>query len=488
MNPELWRRVKELFQQALERPSGERATFVDVAAADDERLRQEVHTLLASHVSATDFLDDPPRAAAAEVTELHDRASCVGERIGPYRTIRRIGRGGTGSVYLAVRDDDEFQRRVAIKVVRRGMATSDILRRFRSERQILASIGHPNIAHLLDGGSTDDGLPYFVMEYIEGEPITVYCDRNRLSIEERLELFCQVCSAVQVAHQNLVVHRDIKPQNILVSSEGIPKLLDFGIAKLLNPDLSSGSHDPTMLELRVMTPEYASPEQMRGGAITTASDVYSLGVLLYELLTGRRPYRLENLLMSDMEVVVCTTQPSRPSDAVPQSEGEQPAEGSAPQIDPVAVAEARGEAPEHLRRALAGDLDNIVLMALRKEANRRYSSVDHFADDIRRHLKGLPVTARADTLELPCREVRRSPPPGGRRRIYGDAVRTGAGDDHRRAGRSGGCRAGSRRKGGRASHRRQRLSAGDHGVGRSDRGNWPRCDRDRGRRGRRSPD
>ena len=354
--------------------------------------------MLASHGSATDFLDEPPRAAAADVAELHERASRVGERIGPYKTLRRIGRGGTGSVYLAVRDDDEYQRRVAIKVVRRGMATSDILRRFRGERQILASIGHPNIAHLLDGGSTEDGLPYFVMEYIEGEPITVYCDRNRLSVEERLELFCQVCSAVQVAHQNLVVHRDIKPGNILVSSDGVPKLLDFGIAKLLNPELSSGSHDPTMLELRVMTPEYASPEQMRGGAITTASDVYSLGVLLYELLTGQRPYHLENLRMPDMEAVVCTTQPSRPSDAVPLSDAGPGVEGSAPGIDPIAVAEARGEAPERLRRALAGDLDNIVLMALRKEANRRYSSVDHFADDIRRHLKGLPVMARADTL------------------------------------------------------------------------------------------
>ena len=221
------------------------------------------------------FLNNPPQAAAAAVTELHDRASRVGDRIGPYKVLRRIGRGGTGSVYLAVRDDDEFQRRVAIKLVRRGMATTDILRRFRSERQILASIDHPYIARLLDGGSTDDGVPYFVMEYIEGEPINVYCDRNQLSIEDRLTLFCQVCSAVQVAHQNLVVHRDIKPGNILVSAEGVPKLLDFGIAKLLNPELSAAVDDPTMLELRVMTPEYASPEQIRGGAITTASDVYS---------------------------------------------------------------------------------------------------------------------------------------------------------------------------------------------------------------------
>ena len=398
MNPERWRRVKELFQQTLEMPAGEPAAFIEAASADDERLRQEVHTLLSSHDAATDFLNNPPQAAAAAVTELHDRASRVGDRIGPYKVLRRIGRGGTGSVYLAVRDDDEFQRRVAIKLVRRGMATTDILRRFRSERQILASIDHPYIARLLDGGSTDDGVPYFVMEYIEGEPINVYCDRNQLSIEDRLTLFCQVCSAVQVAHQNLVVHRDIKPGNILVSAEGVPKLLDFGIAKLLNPELSAAVDDPTMLKLRVMTPEYASPEQIRGGAITTASDVYSLGILLYELLTGRRPYQLDNLPMPDMELVVCTTQPSRPSDAVLQADVALRLEGFVPRINAAAVAEARGEAPERLRRALVGDLDNIVLMALRKEPNRRYSSVEHFADDILRHLKGLPVTARTDTL------------------------------------------------------------------------------------------
>ncbi len=398
MNPDRWRRVKELFQQALDRPVDERDAFIDAATTEDEPLRREVRTLLSSHDSSSEFLNEPPSAAAAEVTAQRDVASRVGERIGPYKVLRLIGRGGTGSVYLAVRDDDEFQRRVAIKLVRRGMATSDILRRFRSERQILASIDHPYIARLLDGGSTDEGVPYFVMEYIEGEPINVYCDSNRLSIEERLELFCQACSAVQVAHQNLVVHRDIKPGNILVSADGVPKLLDFGIAKLLNPELSAGVHDPTLLELRVMTPEYASPEQIRGAAITTASDVYSLGVLLYELLTGRRPYQLDNLAIPDMELVVCTTQPSRPSDAVPQTDTAPSVEGLATRLDAAAVAEARGEAPERLRRVLAGDLDNIVLMALRKEANRRYSSVEHFADDIRRYLKGLPVMARTDTV------------------------------------------------------------------------------------------
>ncbi len=398
MNADRWRRVKELFQQALERPADEREAFIDDATAGDETLRREVRTLLSSHDSAADFLDDPPQAAAAQVIDLRDGGSRIGERIGHYKVLRRIGRGGTGSVYLAVRDDDEFQRRVAIKVVRRGMATADILRRFRGERQILASIDHPFIARLLDGGSTDDGLPYFVMEYIEGEPINVYCDRNQLSVDERLELFCLVCSAVQVAHQNLVVHRDIKPGNILVSADGVPKLLDFGIAKLLNPELSAGVQDPTVLEMRVMTPEYASPEQIRGGAITTTSDVYSLGVLLYELLTGRRPFQLDNLPMPDIEVLVGTTHPSRPSDVVPQTKSAARSLGSAPRLDPAAIAEARGAVPERLQRALTGDLDNIVLMALRKEPNRRYSSVEHFSDDVQRHLKGLPVRARADTL------------------------------------------------------------------------------------------
>ena len=215
--------------------------------------------------------------------------------VGPYRIIREIGRGGMGTVYLAVRDDDQYKKQVAIKLVRRGMDTDFIVDRFRHERQILASLDHPNIARLLDGGTTEDGLPYFVMEYIEGSPINQYCDDRRLSIAERVKLFQTVCSAVQYAHQNLVVHRDIKPSNIIVTPEGVPKLLDFGIAKLLAPDAVGQTQAATVTMMRPMTPDYASPEQVRGRAITTAADIYSLGVLLYELLTGRRPYRIKTL-------------------------------------------------------------------------------------------------------------------------------------------------------------------------------------------------
>ncbi len=399
MTEQRWEQVKRLFQEALERPPEERDAFVEQACADDTTLRIELLSLLRSHDEAAGFLRDPPAELAARILEQERAgASLVGRRLGPYRLLQCIGRGGTGAVYLAVRDDDEFQKRVAVKVVRRGMATSELLQRFRSERQILASIEHPNIARLLDGGSTEEGLPYFVMEYIEGEPITRYCDVRRLGVEARLRLFRTVCAAVKVAHQNLVVHRDVKPGNILVTADGVPKLLDFGIAKLLNPELAREGHDPTLLELRVMTPEFASPEQIRGDTITTASDVYSLGVLLYELLTGHRPLRVAHLPMHEMENVICTEQPEPPSAVLSRQAEIREPDGSTREISPEAVAVARSSTPERLRRRLAGDLDNIVLKALRKEPPRRYASVEQLDEDIRRHLEGLPVTARPDTL------------------------------------------------------------------------------------------
>ncbi len=303
---ERWNRVKDLFQRALERDPSERQEFLAEICADDTTLRIELESLLASHDASDGFLGGSPELQATEVIATEEGRSLVGEHLGPYRVLQRVGRGGTGIVYLAVRNDDEYQKRVAIKVVRRGMATTEMLQRFRSERQILASIEHPNIARLLDGGSTGEGLPYFVMEFIEGEPITRYCDANRLGLDRRLELFGAVCQAVQTAHQNLVVHRDLKPGNILVTADGTVKLLDFGIAKLLNPEMSAESTEPTMLELRVMTPQFASPEQIQGRTITTASDVYSLGVLLYELLAGHRPYRLADMSLREMEIVVTT--------------------------------------------------------------------------------------------------------------------------------------------------------------------------------------
>jgi tetratricopeptide (TPR) repeat protein len=313
--------------------------------------------------------------------------------VGPYKLLRELGRGGMGVVYLAARADAEYQKRVAIKVIRLGMDESEVVRYFRRERQILASLDHPHIARLLDGGTTEDGLPYLVMEYIEGLPVDEYCDGRRLPIAERLKIFEQVCSAVAFAHRNLIVHRDLKPSNILVTPDGVPMLLDFGIAKLLNPGLAGEAPTATAFAL---TPEYASPEQARGEPVTTASDVYSLGVILYELLAGHRPYRLKTRRYLEVLKAVCEEEPEKPSTAV--SRIEEASEGSATaRIMPAAVGRARDVTPEKLRRRLSGDLDNIVLMALRKEPLRRYGSVEALAEDVRRYLDGLPVTAGKGT-------------------------------------------------------------------------------------------
>jgi non-specific serine/threonine protein kinase/serine/threonine-protein kinase len=308
-----------------------------------------------------------------------------------------------GTVYLGVRDDDAFQKRVAIKILKRGLDTDSIVRRFRHERQILASLEHPNIAGLLDGGSTADGRPYFAMEYVAGQPIVDYCDTHRLDTNARLKLFRQVCTAVQYAHQNLIIHRDIKPANVLVAVDGTPKLLDFGIAKLLNPELAGHTLAPTVPGLQLMTPEYASPEQVRGDAVTTATDVYSLGVLLYELLAGRLPYRLTSRVPADIVRVVCESEPLRPSTAITSVDPD-PTGDAVTRIDPHHVSTASSKSDrrvtvdvDRLRRQLAGDLDNIILKALSKEPKRRYASVDQFSEDVRRHLAGLPVIARKDT-------------------------------------------------------------------------------------------
>ncbi len=310
-----------------------------------------------------------------------------------------------GVVYLGVREDGQFRQRVAIKVLKRGMDTEEILRRFELERQLLAALNHPNIARLYDAGSTDDGLPYFAMEFVEGMPLNRYCDRNHLSIEERLNLFLTICSAVQYAHRNLIVHRDIKPDNIIVNSDGIPKLLDFGIAKIINPELLHMSGDPTAPELRIMTPEYASPEQILGEQITTTSDVYSLGVLLYELMTGHRPYQMKERVRAEIERVILEEEPDRPSTAFSREE-DIPTDSSTrmrtgkvtTHIDASSVSESRECHPGQLRRRLSGDIDNIVMMAMRKEPQHRYPLVETLSEDIRRHLNGLPITARRASI------------------------------------------------------------------------------------------
>lgn len=383
-----WDRVKQLFHAALAEPLDQRAAYLRQACGGDQSLRQEVERLLDNDCLAGDFLEEPVAEAAAQALMWERSHAAEGRQIGPYRLLREIGCGGMGAVYLAERADAQYQKQVAIKLVRPGMDNQSVVDRFRHERQILAGLDHPNIAKLLEGGAGKDGMPYFVMDFIEGLPVDEYCDRNRLSIAERLELFRTVCSAVHYAHQNLVIHRDLKPSNILVSADGAPKLLDFGIARILTPSAESASAEVT---LRLMTPEYASPEQLQGLPVTTASDVYSLGMLLYRLLTGRSPYRLKSGLLSDYARAVCEDEPEPPSAAIHRADDN----GA---ITPEIISRARASQPDKLRRRLAGDLDNIVLMALRKEPQRRYASVEQFSEDIRRHLTGLPVIARKDTV------------------------------------------------------------------------------------------
>src|SRR4051812_1175355 len=283
MSPERWQRLQELFNAAMELSPDSRAAFLDHACDGDASLRGEAESLILADDQSTQRIHNIISDAAVETVIEEERPSMEGRLIGPYQVIEQLGHGGMGDVYLAVRADDEYQKRVAIKVVHNEFGNPEILRRFRNERQILAGLDHPYIASLLDGGTTPDGLPYVVMEYVAGEPIDHYCENRQLSIPERLKLFRDVCAAVHYAHQNLVIHRDIKPGNILVTAQGEPKLLDFGIARLLSDD-----RDHTVT-LRAMTPDYASPEQLLGRPITTATDVYSLGVLLYQLLTGLRP-------------------------------------------------------------------------------------------------------------------------------------------------------------------------------------------------------
>jgi serine/threonine protein kinase/tetratricopeptide (TPR) repeat protein len=397
-----WQRVDEIFNVALELPLPDRAALLERLCGEDNTLRREIESLLAhDHTS-----DQVIEAAVAGVTlEILSSAptetvlSCEPPRpsqIGPYRVIREIGSGGMGVLYEAIRED-QFQKRVALKIVKRGMDTASIVRRFHRERQILAGLSHPNITALLDGGTTSDGQPYFVMEYVQGQSIADYCDTRKLTIRQRLEIFRVICAAVQYAHQNLVIHRDLKPSNILVTSDGAPKLLDFGIAKILNLGMTAETMDLTLASMAVMTPEYASPEQVRGEAITTSTDVYSLGVLLYELLTGHRPYRFKTRTPQEVERVICEQQPEKPSTVITRVEQELNERGDAQTITPETVSATRESQPQ-LRRRLRGDLDNIVLKALHKQPGRRYTSVEQFSEDIRHHLTGLPVVARNDTL------------------------------------------------------------------------------------------
>ena len=362
-SPEHWLRLQTLFAAALELPDAERARYVGERTTDDPALRQEVLSLL--EVAATGRPDPNQGYVSDAAAAALDAGPMVGRRIGPFRIEREIGRGGMGAVYLGLRDGADFTQRVAVKVLPGGFASEELRRRFRAERRILAGLEHPRIAHLVDGGATPDGVPWVAMEYIDGEPITTHAAGRRLDLAARLRLMVAVAETVQHAHQRLIVHRDLKPSNILVDGGGIPHLIDFGIAKLLDVDPDS-DHPETLTGVRLLTPAYASPEQIRGEPVTTAADVWSLGVVLYELVTGARPFAAASGDPRDTERAVLTDDPVRPSTAA--------------------------------GRSLPSDLDAILLTALRKEPARRYPSAAALADDLTRFLEGRPVTARAPTI------------------------------------------------------------------------------------------
>ncbi len=365
MDPLRWAQLEQVCFEALERPPAERPGFLEEACGGDAALRGEVDSLIAQLTRDPGFLEQPVgdfRSLAPPVP-----AAEVPDRIGQYRIVRMLGKGGMGAVYLAEREADDVRPLVALKVILRGMDTEEVLARFRLERRILASLDHPNIARLIDAAATPDGRPYFVMEYVEGVPLTEFCDQHDLPVRRRLQLFQTICGAVQHAHQHFIVHRDLKPRNILVTADGTPKLLDFGIGKVLTSASGLGPAISTRADARLLTPEYATPEQLGGASVTTATDVYGLGLLLYEILTGRHPYLSGGETLAEIERAVSGTEPVPPS-------------------------RASG------RKGLAGDLDTIALKALRKEPARRYPSAAAFSDDIQRHLDGLPVRARPDTF------------------------------------------------------------------------------------------
>jgi serine/threonine-protein kinase len=400
ISPEWWAKAQPILDRALELPPDEVPAWLDEACGADHPLRARVEALLATERDSGDFL------ASLHGTIVNDALAGWAEgaptgapadvppRIGPYRPSSELGRGGMGVVYRATRADGQFEQDVALKLVRSGLAAPEIERRFLHERQILARLDHPNIARLLDGGCTEDGKPWFAMTLVDGQPITEYCDGHALGIDRRLDLFLEAADAVRYAHRNLVVHRDLKPSNILVDTSGHVKLLDFGIAKLLDETLES---DLTRAGLQLMTPDFAAPEQVRGGLVTTGTDVHALGLVLYELLSGHRARSFESHTPAEYVRVICDTEPVPPSTAAGRERAVRHADGRTTVLAPEPVARARGLAPEQLRRRLAGDLDRIVLKAIALEPNRRYASVEALVEDLLRARSGLPVLARPAT-------------------------------------------------------------------------------------------
>ncbi len=391
MDKNIWNDIKTIFFTAVELDGNEREDYL-TDKCKDPMLKQEIDSLLSAHDKSNKFLENSiiPAEPAIDNNNLF-----IGKTFGKYKIEKLIARGGMGLVYLGMRDD-EVKQQAAVKIINPGVASGIVIKRFQTERQTLANLNHPNISRLLDGGLTDDGIQFLVMEYIEGIPIDEYCDNNKLKIKERLKLFLKVASVVQYAHQNLVVHRDLKPGNILITKEGEPKLLDFGIAKILSPEdgiIETATHGSGWN----LTPEFASPEQIKGEVITTTSDVYSLGVILYKLLTGHSPYKIKSRFYSDVRQIITQTEPLKPSEIIYQVV-EKESDDNGIEINPDSISKTREINVDKLHKKLVGDLDNIVSMAIRKEPERRYASVDNFADDIKRYLNDRPVNAHRDSL------------------------------------------------------------------------------------------
>lgn len=400
-----WKKVKDVLNDVLELEVSERNRFL---SNFDDEIRVEVESLLVFETESEDVM----RLSAVEFSkDFFDEDTenpLLGQQIGNYKIIRELGQGGMGAVYLGTRTDGKFEQKVALKLLKREMNTSAIRRRFQHEREILASLEHPNIARLLDAGTTDDKIPFLVMEFVEGLPIDVFCNKQQLDLNERLDLFRKVCAAVNFAHRNLIVHRDLKPSNILVNEDGVPKLLDFGISKILSAEFEQ-VNSATITKLGVMTPSYASPEQLQSKSVTTATDIYSLGVILYEILSGHRPFEAKEEDLKEIYKAVLETEPPAPS-ALIDTVSREFKEITSAKTEMLSENFSAGDTnASRIRRtiqnnfslnsqALRGDLDNIVLKALRKEPERRYSSAESLAEDIHRHQRGLPVTARPNTL------------------------------------------------------------------------------------------
>lgn len=415
MDTQRWQMIQTIFEDALECSPESRVTVLERACAGDPALRAEVEKLLNYNDDAQrrKFLPPLPLSVKSQMLTSGSTDSLIGQTLSHYRFQKRLGGGGMGNVYLAVRTSD-YQQLVAIKVLRQGMDTKEILRRFSSEIQVLAVLGkHPNIARLLDAGNTEEGSPYFVMEYVEGEYLDHYCNQRKLDLAERIHIFQAVCSAVHFAHQHMIIHRDLKMSNILVQPDGVPKLIDFGIAKLIAPELGFQAADPTMTGFQILTPGYASPEQVRGDSLTTASDVYSLGIILYELLSGHKPHqpgdphRPETAGYPDN-----APEPKSPSKVVTQAASVTLSDGREIELTSEQISKARASTPGRLQRLLNGDLDYIVLKAMHKEPHHRYSGADYLSDDLQCYLENRPVAARPlGKLQQLIRWCRRNPLP-----------------------------------------------------------------------------